>query len=129
MNLDFTEEQEMLKAAARDFLVNECPKALVRELEKDEKGYSPALWRKMAELGWMGLVLPEEYNGMGMGFMDLLILLKEMGRNIVPGPFFSTVVMGSLPILFAGTEEQKQEFLPGIASGEMILTMAFVEPG
>lgn len=128
MDLDLTEEQEMLRTTARDFLTKECPKTLVRELEEDEKGYSPDLWRKMAELGWMGLVLPEEYDGMGMGFMDLIILLQEMGRNILPGPFFSTIVLGSLPILFAGIEEQKREFLPKIASGDVILTMALTEP-
>jgi len=128
MDLDLTEEQEMLQTMARDFLTKECPKTLVRELEEDEKGYSPELWRKMAELGWMGLVLPAEYDGMEMGFMDLIILLQEMGRNILPGPFFCTVVLGSLPILSAGTEEQKKEFLPKIASGEMILTMALTEP-
>lgn len=128
MNLDLTEEQEMLRTSARDFLTKECPKALVRKLEEDEKGFSPELWSKMAELGWVGLVLPEEYNGMGMGFMDLIILLQEMGRNILPGPFFSTVILGSLPILSAGTEEQKKEFLPKIASGKMIFTMAITEP-
>jgi alkylation response protein AidB-like acyl-CoA dehydrogenase len=128
MNLDLTEEQEMLRTSSRDFLTKECPKSLVRQLEEDEKGYSPELWRKMAELGWMGLVLPEQYNGMGMGFMDLVILLQEMGRNILPGPFFSTVVLGSLPILNAGTEEQKKEFLPKVAKGDMILTLAFTEP-
>ncbi|HUV51809.1 MAG TPA: acyl-CoA dehydrogenase family protein [Dehalococcoidia bacterium] len=128
MNLDLTEEQEMLRTSARDFLTKECPKTLVRKLEEEEKGYSPELWSKMAELGWLGLVLPEEYNGMGMGFMDLIILLQEMGRNIVPGPFFSTVVLGSLPILSAGTEEQKKEFLPKIASGKMIFTIAITEP-
>ena len=128
MNLDFTEEQEMLRTTARDFLTKECPKALVRELEEDEKGYSPELWRKMAELGWMGLVLPEEYDGMGMEFMDLIILFEEIGRNILPGPFFSTVVLGGLPILAAGTKEQKEEFLPKAASGEMILTLALTEP-
>ncbi len=128
MNLDLTEEQEMLRTSARDFLTKECPKTLVRKLEEDEKGYSPELWRKMAELGWMGLVLPEQYNGMGMGFLDLIILLQEMGRNILPGPFFSTVVLGSLPILNAGTEEQKKEFLPKIAKGDTILTLAFTEP-
>jgi len=128
MNLDLTEEQEMLKTSARDFLTKECPKALVRKLEEDEKGFSQELWSKMAELGWLGLVLPEEYNGMGMGFMDLIILLQEMGRNIVPGPFFSTVILGSLPILNAGTEEQKKEFLPKIASGKMLITLAITEP-
>ena len=128
MDLDLTEEQEMLRTMARDFLAKECPKTLVRELEEDEKGYSPDLWRKMAELGWMGLVLPAEYDGMEMGFMDLIILLQEMGRNILPGPFFCTVVLGSLPILSAGTEEQKKEFLPKVASGELILTVALTEP-
>lgn len=128
MDLDFTEEQEMLRTMARDFLVKECPKTMVRELEDNERGYSPELWRKMAELGWMGLVLPEEYEGMGMGYMDLILLLQEMGRSILPGPFFCTVVLGSLPILAAGTEEQKKEFLPRIARGEMILTMALTEP-
>jgi len=128
MNLDFTEEQEMLRTTARDFLTKECPKALVREMEEDEKGYSLELWRKMAELGWMGLVLPEEYDGMGMEFMDLIILFEEIGRNILPGPFFSTVVLGGLPILAAGTKEQKEEFLPKAASGEMILTLALTEP-
>jgi len=128
MNLDLTEEQEMLRTSARDFLTKECPKSLVRKLEEDEKGYSIELWRKMSDLGWMGLVLPEKYGGQGMGFMDLIILLQEMGRNIVPGPFFCTVVLGGLPILSAGTEEQKKEFLPKIAKGELILTVAYIEP-
>ncbi len=128
MNLDFSEEQEMLRTTTRDFLTKECPKTLVRELEEDEKGYSPDLWKEMAELGWMGLVLPEEYDGMGMGFMDLIILLEEMGRNILPGPFFCTVILGSLPILEAGSEEQKKELLPKISAGELILTLALTEP-
>lgn len=128
MNLDLTEEQEMLRTMARDFLAKECPKTLVRELEDDEKGYSPDLWRKMADLGWMGLVLPEEHGGMGMEYLDLIILIQEMGRNILPGPYFSTVVLASLPILWAGTDDQKQQLLPKIASGDMILTMALHEP-
>jgi len=128
MDLDFTEEQEMLRTSARDFLTTECPKTMVRELEESEKGYSPELWRKMAELGWMGLVIPEKYGGMGMQFFDLIVLLEEMGRNIVPGPFFSTVVLGALPILTAGSEEQKKELLPKIANGEAIVTLALTEP-
>jgi len=118
----------MLRTSARDFLTTECPKTLVRELEESEKGYSPELWRKMAQLGWMGLVIPEEYGGMGMEFFDLTILIEEMGRNILPSPFFSTVVLGALPILSAGSDEQKKELLPRIAEGESILTMALTEP-
>lgn len=127
MNLDFTEEQKMLKTTARDFLQTECPKELVRKLEESEEGYSPELWRKMAELGWLGLLIPEEYGGIGMNFLDLVVLLEEMGYNILPGPFFSTVI-GTLPILAAGTEEQKQEYLPKIAEGDLKLTLAITEP-
>ncbi|MFQ5988216.1 MAG: acyl-CoA dehydrogenase family protein, partial [Dehalococcoidia bacterium] len=124
MDLGFSEEQEMLRKTARDFLSNECPKSLVREMVEDEKGYTPELWRKMAELGWMGLAFPEEYDGMGMSFLDLVILLEEVGRACLPGPFFSTVVLGGFPILDAGTEEQKRELLPQIANGDLILTLA-----
>jgi len=128
--MDFTlsEEQEMLRKSARDFLVDKCPKTLVREMEEDEKGYPPELWREMAGLGWMGLVFPEQYGGSGMSFLDLSVLLEEMGRACLPGPFFSTVVLGGLPILAAGSEEQKEKYLPGIASGETIFTLALTEP-
>jgi alkylation response protein AidB-like acyl-CoA dehydrogenase len=128
MDLGLSEEQEMLRKSARDFLRRECPKQLVRQLDETEEGYSPELWRKMAELGWMGLVFPEKYGGSGHKFLDLAILLEEMGYNIVPGPFFSTVVLGGLTILAAGNEEQKMEFLPKIARGEMILSFALAEP-
>jgi len=128
MDLGLTEEQEMLKTSARDFLQKECPKQLVKELDESDEGYSPELWRKMADLGWIGLVFPEEYGGSGGSFLDLVVLLEEMGYNILPGPFFSTVVLGALPILTAGNEEQKKEFLPKVASGKMLLTLALTEP-
>jgi len=128
VDFSLNEEQEMLKTAARDFLEKECPISLVRDLEEDEKGYSPELWRKMAELGWLGLVFPEEYGGVGGNFLDLTVLLEEMGRSLVPGPFVPTVVLCGLPILAAGTEEQKHDFLLRIANGEAILTMALTEP-
>ena len=128
MDLGFTEEQEMLRKTARDFLEAECPSTLVKEMAEDEQGYTSELWGKMAELGWMGLALPEEHDGMGMSFLDLAVLLEEMGRACLPGPFFSTVVLGGLTILEAGNEEQKKEHLPKIAAGEAILTMALTEP-
>ncbi|MBE0415872.1 MAG: acyl-CoA/acyl-ACP dehydrogenase [Dehalococcoidia bacterium] len=128
MDLGFTEEQEMLRTTARDFLEKECPKSLVKEMAEDEKGYTPELWRKMAELGWMGLAFPEEYGGMGMSFIDLAVLLEEMGRACLPGPFFSTVVLCGFTILEAGNEEQKREFLPKIANGDLILALALTEP-
>ena len=128
MDIGLSEEQEILKASARDFLARECPKKLVKELDESDKGYSPELWRRMAELGWMGLVFPEECDGGGGTFLDLVVLLEEMGYNILPGPFFSTIVLGGLPILKAGNEEQKKKFLSKIARGELILTMALTEP-
>ena len=128
MNLSFSEEQGMLKKMAGDFLERECPKSFVREMAEDEKGYIPELWRKIADLGWLGLVFPEEYGGGGGSFFDLIILLEEMGRACFPGPFFSTVVLGGLSILTAGNEEQKRELLPKVGSGDLILTLALTEP-
>jgi alkylation response protein AidB-like acyl-CoA dehydrogenase len=128
MDLGLDEQQEMLKNFARDFLEKECPESLVREMEEDEKGYSPDLWKKMAEQGWMGLIIPEDQGGAGMTLCELVVILEEFGRALVPGPFMSTVVLGAVPIMGAGTDAQKSEFLPKIASGEIIMTMALTEP-
>ncbi len=128
MDFSFTEEQEMLRKIARDFLTTECPKDLVRQMVKDEKGYTPELWKKMAELGWMGLIIPEEYGGIGGSFLDVVVLLEEMGRACLPGPFFSSLI-GTLAILEAGNEPQKKELLPKIAQGELLSTLAISEPG
>lgn len=128
MDFSLNEQQEMLRKMARAFLTQECPKSLVKEMAKDDKGYTPELWNKMSALGWMGLVIPEKYGGMGGNFLDLAVLLEEMGRACLPGPFFSTVILGGLTILEAGSEEQKKEFLPKITQGELILTLALTEP-
>jgi alkylation response protein AidB-like acyl-CoA dehydrogenase len=128
MDLAFSEEQEMLSKSARDFLADKCPKTLVREMEEDEQGYPPELWKEMAELGWLGLPFPEKYEGGGFSFLDLIVLLEEMGRACLPGPFLSTVVLGGLPIMEWGGEEHKQHFLPQISKGEAILTLALTEP-
>ncbi len=128
MDLGLSEEQEMLKNFARDFLEKECPEKYVRDMEEDERGYSPEVWSKMAEQGWQGLIIPEQYGGAGFCFLDLIVLLEEFGRALVPGPFISTVVGGAIPVLEAGSESQKQEYLPRIASGELIMTLAFTEP-
>ena len=128
MDLGLDEQQELLKNFARDFLEKECPEAVVREMEEDEKGYSPDLWRKMAQQGWMGLIIPEEHGGAGMKLCELVVLLEEFGRALVPGPFISTVVLGAVPVMDAGTEQQKDWVLPKIAAGELIMTMALTEP-
>jgi alkylation response protein AidB-like acyl-CoA dehydrogenase len=128
VDLGLTEEQEMLKNFARDFLEKECPEKVVRDMEEDEKGYPPELWQKMAEQGWQGLVIPPDYGGSGMTFLDLIILLEEFGRAIVPGPFIPTVIGGAIPIVEMGSDEQKKAFLPKIAAGQMIMTLALTEP-
>ena len=127
MNLDFSEEQIMLREMARNFLTDKFPKSIVGEMEASETGYSPETWKEMAELGWMGLAIPEQYGGGGMTFMELAVLLEEMGRACLPGPYFSTVVLGALPILALGNSEQKTRYLPAIAGGEMIVTLALSE--
>lgn len=127
MDFGFTEQQDMLRTTARDFLARECPKAKVREIDKDERGYDPRMWHGMAALGWMGLTFPEEYDGMGASFIDLVILVEEMGRNIMPGPFFPTIALCALPLLEYGNSKQKNEYLPQISRGDAIWTLALVE--
>ena len=128
MNLDFTEEQQMFRTAVGSFLATECPKKKVRELEESEKGYDPELWKKIADLGWIGLAIPEEYGGSGAELTTLLVLFEETGRNILPSPLFSTAILGALPLVQYGSEGLKQELLPRIARGEAILALALVEP-
>ncbi len=127
MDFELDDEQAMLKTSAREFLAKECPKELVRDMMEDPTGYSPKLWKKMADLGWQALIFPEQYGGVDMNFLDLAVLLEEMGRALLPGPFVSTVLLAGQPILAAGTEEQKQQFLPAIADGKMIMTLALME--
>jgi alkylation response protein AidB-like acyl-CoA dehydrogenase len=127
MDFEFNEEQKMLKTSAREFLEKECPKSLVKKMVEDEKGNPPELWHKMAELGWLGLIFPEKYGGMGGNLLDLVAIEEEMGRACVPGAFFSTVLLGGFFILNNGSEEQKQDLLPKVAEGKIILTLALTE--
>ena len=128
MDLGLSETQQMLKNSAREFLDSECPDTYVRAMEEDERGYTPEMWRKLAAQGWLGLIFPEEYGGAGLSFLDLSILLEEMGRALLPCPFFSTVLLGGMTIMDAGSEAQKHEFLPKIAQGQAIVTLALTEP-
>ncbi len=127
MEFAFNETEEILRKAARDFLTNKCPRTLVREMEKDPKGYPPALWQEMAGLGWLGLVFPEEYGGGAATFGDLAVLLEEMGRACLPGPYL-TAVIGGLCILAAGNESQKKQLLPAIGQGKLVVALALTEP-
>lgn len=127
MDFNLTEEQKMLKDTARDFLAAECPMAFALKMEEDAQGCTPELWRKMADMGWMGLIIPEEYGGVGMGLLDLIVMVEEMGRVCLPGPFFSTIV-GSIGIIEGGSEPQKKTLLPKIAGGDMKMALAHLEP-
>ena len=128
MDFDFNDEQKMLQKGARDFFEKEVPKSLVKRMAEDEKGNPPDLWKKMAQLGWLGLIFPEQYGGGGGSIIDLVALEEEMGRACLPGAFYSTVLLGGLFILNNGSEEQKKEILPKVANGEVILTLALTEP-
>jgi alkylation response protein AidB-like acyl-CoA dehydrogenase len=127
MDFGFSEQQDMLRASARQFLERECPPDVVRRLSEDPQGYSSDLWQKMTGLGWMGLVLPEMYSGSGLSFVDLTIVMEEMGRVLLPAPFFSSVVLGGLTLLESGSEEQRLQLLPRIARGEAKVCVALLE--
>lgn len=127
MNYDISEEQKNLKQTAQKVLSKKCDSGLVRAMAEDEKGFTSELWRTMAELGWMGLLVPPAYKGVGGNFLDLMVLLSEMGYFALPGPYFSTVVLGGLPLLETGSESQKAEILPDLAAGDRIMTLAWIE--
>lgn len=121
-----SEEEQLLKNAAREFLEAEVSTALVREMELDEIGYPPGLWRQMADLGWLGLAAPEEYGGQGLPLTYLGLVMEELGRTLAPVPMHSTMV-AALTIAEAGTEAQKRELLPAVCRGDMVLTWAVTE--
>ena len=128
MNFGFNQEQELLRNTARTFLENECTSEFVRARMAEPAGVTDAFWTKLAEQGWLGLIYPEEYGGTGLGFVDLTVLMEEMGRAVMPGPFFSTVLLGGLAILEVGSAGQKKEWLTKIAEGQAKATLAFTEP-
>jgi alkylation response protein AidB-like acyl-CoA dehydrogenase len=128
MDLNFSEEQEMFRKTVRKFVEREWTKEAVRKLQQDERGYSPDHWQKMADLGWLGMVFPEEYGGSGASLLDLLIFCEEMGRGLLPSPHLSTVVLAGLAILECGSPAQKARFLPAIVAGKSILSFALTEP-
>jgi alkylation response protein AidB-like acyl-CoA dehydrogenase len=117
----------MLRSMAREFLEQETPRTFVRDMEEDDNGFTQDLWQKIAQVGWLGLVIPEEYGGTGQNLVDLGILVEETGHGLLPGPFFNTA-FATLALLDAGTGAQKQQYLPRIASGDLIATAALLEP-
>jgi len=128
MDLGLTETQEMLRTSARTFLDREAPKDAIVAMQQAESSLDPALWRKAAALGWLGMVIPAEHGGSGGPLSDAAVLYEELGRGPVPGPFFSSAVLGALAVLEAGTDAQRARLLPAIAAGERILAVAITEP-
>ena len=128
MNFAFSEEQEELRKSARRFCEEQFSSQVVRRIMETESGLDRELWQRMAqELGWQGMIIPEKYSGLGFGYIELIVIMEEMGRAVVAAPFFSTVCLATNALLLAGTEEQKQELLPGIADGSRIATVALTE--
>jgi alkylation response protein AidB-like acyl-CoA dehydrogenase len=127
MDFAFSEEQEMLRSSARDFLAKECSPKVVRKLMDAPNAYDPGLWKKIAGLGWTALGIPEQYGGVGT-FLDLVVVLEEAGRALLPGPFFATMGLAVPTLIEAGTEAQKQEVLSAIAQGSARATLALTEP-
>ena len=129
MNFAFTEEQEELRSTIRSFLEAKSSEADVREQMETEDGYDEAVWTQMAEqMGLQGLHIPEEYGGSGFSYVELGIVLEEMGRALLCAPFFSSVVLAANTLILSGDDDAKKAHLPGIASGETIATLAFTEP-
>ena len=129
MNFAFTEEQEELRKTVRAFLEAKSPETAVREQMETEDGFDPAVWSQMGEqMGLQGLHIPEEYGGSGYSYVELGIVLEEMGRALLSAPFFSSVVLAANTLLHSGDDAAKKTHLPGIASGETIATLAFTEP-
>ena len=129
MNFAFTEEQEELRNIVRAFIEDKSPETAVRDLMETDTGYDEAVWSQMAEqLGLQSLIIPEEYGGQGFGYVELTVVLEEMGRSLICAPFFSSVVLGANALLHSGNEDAKAKYLPGIASGELIATLALAEP-
>ncbi|MBL6937210.1 MAG: acyl-CoA/acyl-ACP dehydrogenase [Alphaproteobacteria bacterium] len=130
MNFDFNDDQKMLKDQARKFLSEKCTTKTVRGVFEGNHHYDQALWKQVAEMGWMGTAIPEEFGGLGLGYLELCVIAEEMGRALAPVPFSSTVYLFAEAVLIAGTEEQKKKYLPKVAAGEIIGTFARAEaPG
>lgn len=128
MDLSLTETQDLLRRSARDFLKDECPISLVRRMDEGDDGFPADLWRKMAGLGWAGMLVPESHGGFGGSMLDLAVLAEELGRVLAPVPFHATAVIAPLLLQAAGSDDQSAHLLPAIANGQRVLAYAHTEP-
>src|SRR5437879_489521 len=128
MDIGFSEEQELLRDTARKFLDSECPTHFVRRMMDTQDAITDEFWRQLAENGWLGITYPEDAGGSGLGLVDLVVLMEEIGRAVMPGPYPATVLLGGAAIAAAGSPAQRREWLPRIAAGEVKATLAATEP-
>jgi alkylation response protein AidB-like acyl-CoA dehydrogenase len=129
MDLQFSQEQEMLREMVRGVCAELAPMEVVRKLEDDPIGYPADFWKQLGELGLLGLLIPEELGGAAQSLLEAAVVYEELGRALAPSPHFGSAVLGASALLLAGSDAQKREWLPRIASGEAILTPAWLEPG
>lgn len=129
MDFDFSQEQEILRDSAKRFVEKECSVDYIKQFVDNKTFFTDEMWQKIAELGWTAVLIPEEYGGLGLSFVDLGIILEEMGRGPMPGPFISSVVLAGEAIRLAGNPDQKDAYLPKMAMGELKGTLAWTEPG
>src|SRR6266576_1106552 len=127
MNFDFSDEQKQLRDEARKFLTEKCPPKAVRTVLDGKQPYDRELWNGLAGMGFLGVAIPEAYGGAGAGHLELCVIAEEMGRALAPVPFSSTVYLAAEAILLAGSDSQKRKWLPLIASGAAIGTLALFE--
>jgi alkylation response protein AidB-like acyl-CoA dehydrogenase len=126
VDFSFSPDQQLVKNAARSFLDEHCTPSVVRALMDDPRGESEAMWKEIAQLGWLGLALPEQYGGSGLGMVETALILEEMGRAAYPGPYLSTV-LAAMALAEAGTDEQRGQWLPAIAAGDARATVALID--
>jgi alkylation response protein AidB-like acyl-CoA dehydrogenase len=129
MYFSVTDEQEMLRDAARSYLADRVPLGRVRELMETGDGFDAGLWKEMAGMGWQAMAVPESYGGAGFSYLELGILAEEMGRMLTPVPFLSSIVLGANAVLIGGSDDQRREYLPDVAAGERRVAVAVTEPG
>ena len=127
MNFEFSDEQNLLREQAQGFLQENCPLSAVRAILDSDAAYDEALWRKMAELGWMATVIPEQHGGLGLSYLELCVIAEELGRAVAPLPFSSSVYLATEALLAAGSEAQREKWLPKLATGTAIGTFALAE--
>jgi alkylation response protein AidB-like acyl-CoA dehydrogenase len=129
MQFGLSESQEFLKDSARKFFAGECPSAEMRRLMETDTAYDPALWSKLTDQGYTGIIFPEEYGGVGLGKVELMLLMEEAGRALLPGPFFSTVVLAGSVLDAVGNAAPKKQYLAPICHGQVRATVAILEAG